>query len=270
MEVEKDEARPSRPTLHAAISGTAGPAVVLLHGFGGGGAVWEDIARRLASNHIAIAYDLPGHGLSVDYPGYGPPKTAARAVIDDIRSRGLAAVHLVGHSMGGAIATLAAYGAPDLIASLTLIAPGGMGEEINAPLLRRFGAAHEANQIAACLREMSGPDAGDIAAAATALARIRLANEQRRALVAISELITKDGRQGAFPPEMLASLSMPVTVLWGDGDAVLPFHQTRNLPPRFDIRALPGAGHMLVEETPDAIIDAILGRTATAAGNRAD
>lgn len=244
--------------LYAATSGEVGPVVVLLHGFGGLSDVWKEIATTLAPNHRVIAYDLPGHGRSVDYPGGGPPKIAAKAVIGDLRSRGLAAVHVVGHSMGGAIAILAALAAPDLVVSLTLVAPGGMGEEINAPLLRRFGAAHTMDDIAACLKEMSTPYAADPQSGASVLAEARQSFEQQHKLAEIAALITRDGKQGVIPKEMLTSLAMPVSVLWGTEDLVLPFAQTRNLPPNFEVKELSGAGHMLIEEAPGAIIEALL------------
>ncbi len=136
--------------------------------------------EKLAANYRVIVYDLPGHGRSVDYPNGGPPKIAARAVIEDLRLRGLTSVHLAGHSMGGAIATLVALGAQDVVASLTLVAPGGMGEEINAPLLRRFAAAQSAGEIAACLRDMSTPQAPDPSPTVEVLTRARQSREQTR------------------------------------------------------------------------------------------
>ena len=244
--------------LYTKTLGSVGPVVALLHGFGGVSDVWNDIAEKLAANHRVIAYDLPGHGRSVDYPNGGPPKVASRAIIEDLRSRGLTSVHLAGHSMGGAIATLVAMGAQDLVASLTLAAPGGMGEEINAPLLRRFAAARAVDEIAACLREMSTPQAPDPSPAAEVLTCARQSPMQGHKLIEIAELITRNGQQGVIPTEMLASLAMPVEVLWGTRDSVLPFAQTRNLPRSFEIIALEGAGHMLIEEAPEAIVEVLM------------
>jgi len=261
----KAEAPTARHGIHAVTSGKAGPVVVLLHGFGGLGDVWRDIAAELAPKHRVIAYDLPGHGRSAAYPGSGPPKIAAKAVIDDLRMRGLDRAHVVGHSMGGAIAILIALGAQELVASLTLVAPGGMGEEINAPLLRRFGAAQTIDDIAACLKEMSASNAGDLRPVAGELAAARQTPEQRQRLAEIAELITRHGKQGVIPREMLASLAMPVSVLWGTGDPVLPFAQTRNLPSTFQVQALAGAGHMLIDETPEAIVATLLGQIGASA-----
>jgi len=269
MEAESTQQNRVGGDLYAATYGDAGPVVVLLHGFGGLSDAWRNIAVCLAANHCVIAYDLPGHGRSVDYPGGGPAKVAARAVVDDLRRRGLTSVHVVGHSMGGAIAILTALGSEDLVASLTLVAPGGIGEEINAPLLRRFGAAHTIDEIVVCLTDMAAPHASDTKPLAGILAGARRSDGQQRKLAEIAALITRDGKQGVIPREMLVSLPMPVSVLWGTRDAVLPFAQTRNLPSNFDVRQLDGAGHMLIEEAPDSIIEVLLRRIEASARSAA-
>jgi pyruvate dehydrogenase E2 component (dihydrolipoamide acetyltransferase) len=50
---------------------------------------------------------------------------------------------------------------------------------------------------------------------------------------------------------------MPVQVLWGTDDPVLPAAQADQLPAAFAVRRLPRAGHMLIEETPQAVVEAI-------------
>ena len=47
---------------------------------------------------------------------------------------------------------------------------------------------------------------------------------------------------------------MPVRVLWGDHDPVLPFAQALDLPEGFELHVAAGAGHMLIEEAPDAVL----------------
>lgn len=241
--------------LFAAESGTSDRTIVLLHGFGGFHGTWDGIAPALAAQAHVLAYDLPGHGNSLGWPDAGPAKLAARAILADLEMRGIARAHIVGHSMGGAIAALAGLIEPERVASLTLLAPGGFGAAINGSLLRRYAAARSSADIGACLAEMSGftPDEREV----EALAAIRAVKGQTEKLVEIGAAITRDDRQGVIPREMLAGLAMPVAVAWGTEDAVLPYGQTAGLPENLMLHSMEGAGHMLPEEAPAAVIGII-------------
>jgi len=212
----------------------------------------------LAARARTLAFDLPGHGLSLDFPGAGPAKLAAGAVLAEMDARSLARAHLAGHSMGGAVAVLMALSAPERVASLTLLAPGGFGEEINAPLLRRYAAATEAADIRACLAEMSGPGHDVPQQAVNMRVAMRALPGQAQKLVEIAAAMTRGDRQGRIPREMLAGLSMPVSVAWGSHDRVLPVSQADDLPPAFRLHRVEGAGHMLIDEAPDLAASLIL------------
>jgi pyruvate dehydrogenase E2 component (dihydrolipoamide acetyltransferase) len=233
-------------SLYASDHGDGASALVFLHGFGASHAVWNGIAAEFAATTRTLAYDLPGHARSLAFPDAGPPKLAARAIAADLAGRGIDRAHLVGHSMGGAISVLIALIAPERAASLTLLAPGGFGPEINGPLLRRYGAAVDESEIRECLAAMSGPRAV-IPAADT---EMRRQPGQGEKLVEIAALITRGDRQGEIPRETLGTLAMPVSIMWGDADPVLPVGQTRGLPAHFGLRVVAGAGHMLIDEAP--------------------
>lgn len=197
-----------------------------------------------------LAYDLPGHARSASHPAAGSARKSALAILSDLQSRGIAGAHLVGHSMGGAMATLMAAADPERFASLTLLAPGGFGEEINARLLRRLAAASTPADIAACMEMMFGwsrpmPDEATLRIAA-GLAW----PGHRESMSAIGETLERGGKQGVIPAAELDRLRMPVSVLWGEQDCVLPARQAAGLPPRFNVRVLPRIGHMLPEEAP--------------------
>lgn len=245
-------------SIHAAVRGNGKNVVVLLHGFGGCSGVWEGVVEHLNGVFTTIAYDLPGHGLSIDYPKAGSAKTAARAVLADLAARGIERVHLVGHSMGGAVATLAALLEPQRVASLTLLASGGYGPEINAPLLRRYAAATCPEDIRACLVEMSSPDSTVSEHAVRHLAEMRDRPGQSEKLIEFVTAMTCDDRQGVIPRETIAALPMPVMVVWGTDDNVLPYSQAEGLPARFMIHHVLEVGHMLPEETPELVADIVL------------
>jgi pyruvate dehydrogenase E2 component (dihydrolipoamide acetyltransferase) len=165
--------------------------------------------------------------------------------------------HLAGFSMGGAVACLTALQAPERVLSLTLLAPGGFGPEIAAATLRAFAAARTPDEVRSGLSKMMAPGAvvpdEDVAQVAGERANDRLVGE----LVAIAELITRDGRQGAIPRSMLETIACPVRVVWGTADPVLPVSQSDDLPPGFDLRLVDGAGHLLVDEARDAVLEAL-------------
>jgi len=242
--------------LFVEVKSGSGTPIVLLHGFGATSAIWRPIIEQLEGRAI-LAYDLPGHGRSLNYPNAGSPGTAAKAIAADLAERKIDRAHIVGHSMGGAIATLIGLMNPELPASLTLLSAGGYGPEINAPLLRRYGSAADVDTIAECLKEMSGPDAKITDDMATDRAKGRQNPDQIAMLEKIVALITRDGRQGVLPAEGLQSLKMPVAVLWGTQDAVLPISQMDAMPSHWTKISLERAGHMLVEETPNKVAELI-------------
>jgi len=243
--------------IYARVQGKGPETVVLLHGFGGHHDAWYDIQPALAVNARVIAYDLPGHGRSLDYPGAGPAHVAAKAILNDLGARGISRAHFAGHSMGGAIAVLAALRAPATVASLTLIAPGGFGPEINFDLLRRYGAAVNADDLRTCMNEMSTPGYPMPTKYVAGLIATRAVTGQREKLIEIAALITKGDRQGEIPRDSLAALTMPTKVLWGTKDTVLPCTQTIDLPANLSLETLPDKGHMLLEEARETVIRAI-------------
>lgn len=251
--------------LNASVKGTGADTIVLLHGFGGHHGDWTDIQADLVRNARVIAYDLPGHGRSLEVPGAGNASAAAKAIIADLTQRGIDAVHVAGFSMGGAIAVLIALRAPALVRSLTLIAPGGFGPEINGPLLERFARAH-GDSMRQCMNDMSGPGFETLTRYVAATAAMHGAKGQRAKLEQIAQMIAKDSRQGEIPRAQLASLAMPVSVMWGDADPVLPYSQTVDLPETFELETLPGKGHMLPIEAQRAVTAAIRRTVRKAAG----
>ncbi|MEO9612109.1 MAG: alpha/beta fold hydrolase [Nitratireductor sp.] len=235
-------------TLFAREIGAGGEPAVFLHGFGAGHFVWRDIQPAVAASRFTIAYDLPGHGGSLTFAEAGPPKVAARAVLADLDARGIGRFHLVGHSMGGAIATLIAAGTPERVASLTVLAPGGYGETIDAAHLRRYAAADTPEALDAALRGMYAPDFVLVRELVAPYAEAIARPGQTDKLVEIAASLFRGERQGVIPYSLRAGLAMPVKVLWGREDRILPFSHTEGLPPRMALHAFAGAGHMLVDE----------------------
>lgn len=245
-------------TLYVKAAGAGnGAPVVLLHGFGASHAVWDPIQHKLAAETATLAYDLPGHGGSFAYENAGPAKVAATAILADLEARGISTAHFVGHSMGGAIAALMAIFQPQRIASLTLLSPGGFGPEINQRLLKRYAAAESEAALAASLEAMFGwfsPVPEELVAR---LMAARSAPGFREKLAEMAEGLARDGRQGMLPVDKLAAFAMPVSVVWGGLDNVLPVRHSESLPSHYTLKLFPDLGHMLPEEAPDEMLDII-------------
>ena len=112
--------------------------MLLLHGFGADLNGWMFNQPALSDGRRVVALDLPGHGGSSRDVGAGDGEAFSRAVEGFLATLDLGRAHLVGHSMGGAIAALLAARRPDLVRTLTLIAPAGLGPDINAAFIDGF------------------------------------------------------------------------------------------------------------------------------------
>ncbi|MCV0397408.1 MAG: alpha/beta fold hydrolase [Rhizobiaceae bacterium] len=243
--------------LYARVKGSGTTAMVLLHGFGGGCDDWYDIQPDLARDGLVLAYDLPGHGRSLDHPAAGVASAMAKAILADLAERGIDRAHVAGFSMGGAVACLMGLREPSRVASLTLLAPGGFGPEINGPLLERFATPADADELRAAMNGMAAPAYRFETKHVAALAARRRIDGQKAMLQGIHGMIARDGRQGEIPRETLATLAMPVTVVWGTADPVLPYSHSRNLPASFRFISLDDVGHMLLMEARKPVTAAI-------------
>ena len=115
-----------------------GVPVLLLHGFGADLNSWMFTQPALAEGRRTFALDLPGHGGSSKDVGAGDAARFTDAVEAALAALEIERVHLVGHSMGGAVAVSLAARRPERVATLTLIAPAGLGPEINGGFIDGF------------------------------------------------------------------------------------------------------------------------------------
>ena len=115
---------------HVIRVGRAGPVegtpVVLIHGFAGDLNGWLFNIEDLSTRGPVVALDLPGHGGSSKDVGDGSLKSLAEAVVATLAALGVGQAHLVGHSLGAAVAARAAIDRPGLVRSLSLISPAGL------------------------------------------------------------------------------------------------------------------------------------------------
>jgi pimeloyl-ACP methyl ester carboxylesterase len=257
----------------------ADPAILLIHGAMTSMLGWEDpFCRRLAAGgRFVIRYDHRDTGRSVSYPPGEPPYTL-RDLTDDALGLldvfGLENAHLVGRSMGGGIAMLAALDQPAQVASLTLIgaSPGGPGLPPMSPEFLAYvgGTAPpdwadreaDVDHFLGLLRVFSaGSGHFDEAKMRDALRR----DFARTVNVASSQINHFVMDVGEPVRDRLGEIVAPTLVIHGDRDPVFPLGHAEALAegiPGARLLVLERTGHELPPPDWDRVVPAILEHTA--------
>ena len=134
--------------------GDGDDVAVLIHGFGGDLDGWLFNHEALAAQCTVYALDLPGHGGSTKDVGDGSLGTMAGVVNDFLAMLDVPKAHLVGHSMGGAVALELARQQVDRVQSLTLIASAGLGTEIDGEYIDGFVGADRRKELKPHLQKL--------------------------------------------------------------------------------------------------------------------
>lgn len=226
-----------------------GPALVLLHGTGTSGRVWDAQVADLARDHRMFAVDSRGCGRS-DRPTEGNDIAGNTAdVLAVIDALGLDRPVVVGSSVGAVFAIEAALAAPDRIGGIVSIdGPGywpavSLGEK----LVEVAAATDRAAQFADWVPTWYGPAAPPELIASTL-----------RQILESSEHVDELFADGASydPRERIRELAVPVLFLHGALDASIPSEVSRvlaSLAPQGTFRLIEGAGHMPHQERPEAV-----------------
>ena len=172
-----------------------------------------------------------------------------------LQALGVDRVHLAGHSLGGAIALALALAEPARIRSLTLIAPAGLGPEINMAYIDGFVAAERRKELKPVVEMLfADPTVASREMIDEVLAFKRL-DGVTGALRQIADACFGGGGRAA----RLTELTMPVQAIWGEADAIIPASQAKAVARH---HVLAGAGHMVHMEAASAVnalINAFLG-----------
>lgn len=239
----------------------AAAAMILVHGFGGGLDNFLFLQPALAEEWRTIALDLPGHGGSTKTLPGTSPEAMAGAIAALLDALGLDRAHLVGHSLGGAIVTAFAAAHPTRAASLTLISPAGMGEAINADYISGFLAARRPRALAAVLETLFADPSLVSREMVESILRFKRLDGVEAALAAIAAANFAGGRQLFSLRPALAALGLPITIIWGREDRVIPASQAAGLAAAARVHLLDHAGHMAHLEQA-AEVARLIGETA--------
>ena len=239
-------------------AGQDGDVVLLVHGYGGDRNSWLFLQEPLAARYQVYALDLPGHGTSAKDVGEGSLSVLADAVTGVLDALGAERAHLVGHSMGGAVALAAAARDPARIASLTLIAPSGFGPEINAGYLRGFADAQTRRELKAVIGQLFDDEGLVTRQLVDDLLAYKRLDGVDEALHALADTLLDGEAQRGDSAATLAAIggAAPVTVIWGRADRIIPAAQAESVAGAVR-HLIDGAGHMPQMERPAEVQTAI-------------
>jgi pyruvate dehydrogenase E2 component (dihydrolipoamide acetyltransferase) len=226
--------------------------LVLVHGFGADLNGWRRWIAYLPRGRGALAIDLPGHGRS-GLTDEIAIERFAEAIAAALQAEAVEFAHIVAHSLGAAAAVAFAARAPQCVGSLTLVAPAGLGPDINGAFLDGFLRARAPSSLAPWLAEL----ALDPASLGSALAETTM--RQRRDLgvgdtqAKVAAALFPDGSQAFSVRAALAAYPGPVKVVFGLRDRIVPPHHARGLPGGVAVHLLPDIGHMPHLEARDLV-----------------
>lgn len=194
--------------------------VVLIHGFGGDLNNWLFVQGELGAGRAVYAVDLPGHGGSSKDVADGSLSTLATAVHAAMSALGVTRAHLVGHSMGGAVALRLAVDHPETVASLTLIAPAALGPEINAGYVDGFIKETRQRSLTAVMEQLFAAPGLVTRDMVDEILKYKRLDGAQAALRTIAAAQFDAGRQSA---DLRAAANAPGTlVIWGRDDRIIP------------------------------------------------
>jgi pyruvate dehydrogenase E2 component (dihydrolipoamide acetyltransferase) len=247
----RSSAAPSAPAgfraetgpLHISRSrGGTGAPVVMIHGFASDATSWAPIEAALRQQPL-IRIDLPGHGKS--------PKLRIRdfaALVKEVRaafdSLQLDEAHLVGHSLGGAVALALADTRERKVGALSLIAPAGLGPQVNGEALNGLCRATRAESLGPWLRSLVADESLITDSYVRLAMQARADAGLRAAQRAMAEALFPDGVQAFDLRAALERIAVPTRILWGKSDAILPWQQALRAPGRVGLHLFEGVGHM--------------------------
>jgi len=242
---------------HCLIAGPVNaPHVVFVHGLGGSLATWSLNLPAFAERFRICALDLVGAGSSAKPAmDYSVPALAGfLARVLDALGPDWQRVNIVGHSLGGAVALAFAGSYPQRIERLVLVDSAGLGPEIDRTVLALVHFEPSRENLRSELTYFFAQPGLVQQALVDQLYQQRTQPGAHEALVATSNAAFADGQQRINLRDTLVGLNVPVLVVWGDADAVIPVAQAqeakRAAQGRLEVFA--GCGHCPHIERADA------------------
>jgi 3-oxoadipate enol-lactonase len=239
--------------LYCGVYGSGAP-LLLIHGLGASGAMFQPLLPKLSERYQAIVPDLRGHGYSRCLPGPDGVERLADDVANLLDLLGVPSCVVLGYALGGAVAQQHARAHPERVRAHALVCSYARGattlrEQIEArvwPELYRLLGARGVGALAA----RAAPPAES-----SFVRDLLAANSGSRVAPVARALLAFDSR--AWLPQ----LSCPALVVAGQHDTVAPPRHARDLAgllPNARLHVLPDAGHWLLKTHPGALLDVLM------------
>lgn len=271
--------------IHVREAGQGPVPAVLIHGLGGSALNWVTLMDRLDGHVTSLALDLPGFGMSPpprdgDYSPRGHARTVA-AAIEEWRTRRdvTGPVHVMGNSMGGAVAVQLVASRPDLVSGLTLVSPAlpftrvGRGNAhlpviavpgVGESLIRRYAAVPVEQRVQATLDACTTdpgriPDGLRDALVAETAERDAMPYATDAFLRSLRGLLATFADPGPRRPWRLArEIAKPVLAVYGEDDTLVDPRGASRAAREFpdaEVVLLDDCGHVAQMEHPDVVAD---------------
>jgi len=254
----------------------SGPAILLIHGIGDNSTTWSSVQTALAQRFTVIAPDLLGHGKS-DKPRADYSVAAyANGMRDLLSVLGIDSVTVVGHSLGGGVAMQFAYQFPQLVDRLILVGAGGVTKDVNIAL--RFASLPMGSEALALLRlplvlpalqvlgrvggtlfgsTGAGRDIPDMLRILADLPEPTASSAFARTLRAV---VDWRGQVVTMLDRCYLTQSVPVQLIWGSRDSVIPVghaEMAHAAMPGSALEIFDGSGHFPFHDDPDRFVEVV-------------
>lgn len=221
----------------------AGTPVVLVHGWSGDMTGWLFNIEALAARLPIIALDLPGHGGSSKDVGDGGILGLARAVAGTLDALGVKRAHLIGHSMGAAVLVNLAVSRPEMVETLTLIAPAHMpGGRVSGEFLDGVISSGRARALKPFLEMLVAEPSAVTKDMVEDMLKFKRLDGVEQALRVTRDKLISPAESASVQADL--SRLKDVLVIASKGDRIVGAPDETALPPGWRVRWIENAGHL--------------------------
>ena len=226
-----------------------GPAILVLHGWGGSSDSWREVLKILSGNYKVVVPDLPGFGKTPPPPRVWERKDYIDFILSFLESLKINTFFLVGHSFGGSLAVMLSKRCPERIKKIIFLDASGIKHKVNPKTMMIFWMARIGNAVFSPKHLRRFKDA------ARNLFYVFLRNRD----YVKAKGIMRDTIKNVFAQDLLPELSgvkNQTLIVWGEIDRMVPLKYGRIFNEKIAgsvLKTLPKVGHSPHLEVPEEL-----------------